>query len=104
MAGDSKGAPGGVSADGHVRGSPSKRGSYAVRRRALVTLAVIAAGLLGILAPAVAFTRSRAPMPRANSAGHKRKQHPRPQKSVPLAVSVKGNRLVNARDKTVRLV
>jgi endoglucanase len=74
-----------------------------VPHRALVVL-VVAVGLLGILAPAVAFTSPRAPKSRASSTSHKRKQRPAPQKSAFLAVSVRGNRLVNARGQTVRLV
>jgi endoglucanase len=100
MTGDLKGEPDGVPADEHVAGSSSQRGSWAVRRRALVALAVMV-GLLGILAPAVAFTRPRAPVPRANS---ERKQRSSSKKPVALSVSVRGNRLVNARGQTVRLV
>lgn len=74
-----------------------------MRRRALIALAVTV-GLLGILAPTVAFTRPRAPTSRASSAGLKRKQRPNSQKSVSLAVSVRGNRLVNAQGQTLRLV
>jgi endoglucanase len=44
------------------------------------------------------------PAPRAGTAGHKRKQRPNPKKSVSLAVSVQGNRLVNEHGQTVRLV
>ena len=77
------------------------------RGRALLALAVLG-GILVVLAPAFASgggrTTSVALTVRANATAHKRKPRRIRTKPVPLAVSVKANKLVNGRGETVRLV
>lgn len=74
-----------------------------MRGRALVALAVLAA-ILGALAPAAAFTTPLEPASRATSSSHQRKRRRLPAYLPALAVSVRGNQLVNAQSHTLRLV
>jgi hypothetical protein len=73
------------------------------RGRAPVALAVLA-GILGALVPAAAFTTSLGPTSRAESSSHQRKRHHQHASLPSLAVSVRGNQLVNAQGQTIRLV
>lgn len=73
------------------------------RRRALVSLAVLA-GILGALAPAVALTARREPASRVASVSARRKRHHEPANRPSFAVSVRGNQLVNAQAQVLRLV
>jgi endoglucanase len=71
--------------------------------RVLIALAVLA-GLLGALAPATALTTPLGPVSRTSSSGYRRELRYQPTNPPPVAVSVRGNRLVNAQDETLRLV
>ncbi len=74
------------------------------RRRALVAFFVLV-GLLGVLAPALALTAHHGSASRATRMSGKHKPRPaRPVVDTGLAVSVRGNRLVNGRGETLRLV
>jgi endoglucanase len=74
-----------------------------MRRRALVALVVLA-GMLGALAPAVALTRAHGSASAARSSSRRRVRRHRHVNPPSLAVSVSGNRLVDAQGHTLRLV
>jgi endoglucanase len=72
------------------------------RARALGALAILA-GIMVALAPP-ALTTARGPASRAKSSSHQRKRQRRHADRPSLAVSVRGNQLLNARGHPLRLV